>query len=51
MHAAEERQHVVLAEAVELDILDDDHLRAVFVEHALAHHIGHGLRRAGGQFG
>ena len=35
MHPPIEGQHVVLAEAVELDVLHDDHLRAVLIEDAL----------------
>jgi hypothetical protein len=39
----------VLAQAVELDVLDQDHLGAVLVEHALADHLGDALVRALGQ--
>jgi hypothetical protein len=36
MHLAVEGQEVVFAQAVELDVLDEDHLGAVFVENAVA---------------
>jgi hypothetical protein len=36
VHAPEEREQVVLAEAVELDVFDEHHLGAVLVEDSLA---------------
>ena len=61
VHAAEERQHVVLAQREDLDILDDHHLVVGDVEHGrLQHFIGvlavalgqlaHHLRVAHGSF-
>ena len=61
VHAAEKRQHVVLAQREHLDILDDDHLVVGDVEHGrLQHFIGvlavalgqlaHDLRVAHGGF-
>src|SRR3981081_2311866 len=36
---AEKGQHMVLAEAVERDVLDDDHLVIVLVEHGVGYHL------------
>jgi len=38
--AAEERQHVVFAKAVETNVLDDDHLVVVLVEHCAGDDVG-----------
>ncbi len=39
MGFAHEGHHVVLAEGVELDVLDDDHLLVVLVEHGAAENL------------
>ena len=59
MRAAEEGQHMVLAERVELDVADDDHLVIINIEKGLLQDVigcllvaageeGHGLFNAGG---
>src|SRR6266852_4749790 len=40
MAAAEERQHVVLAEAIERNVLDEHHLVVVLVEHSACDDVG-----------
>ena len=60
MALAKKRQHVVLAQAVEVDVLDDDHLVRNAVKEGVVQHLlriqivtagekGHGLGDAGGR--
>lgn len=51
VHLPVEGQHVVFAQAVELDVLDQHHLRAVLLEHPLADDLADGLPVAGRQLG
>ena len=49
VHLAEEGQHVVLAEAVEVDVAYNDHLAVVLAEHGRAQHLGRVLAVAAGE--
>ena len=44
MHLTEEGEHVVLTEGVEVNVLDDDHLAIVLLEHRRAKDLLRGLR-------
>ena len=41
VRASEEREHVVLAQRIELDVAHHDHAAVRFAEHRVAHHVAH----------
>jgi len=49
VHLAKEGKHVVLTEGIEVDVLDDDHLPIVLLEHRRAEDLVGGLGHALGE--